>query len=630
MLADAATSWLYRNQRGWLKPISKRRAATMAAEIVARHDSGQRSAWSQLLPQLRRSPYHPAPQLVVETLVELRAIFAEELGLRAHPVQLQAVLLLLAGFGCQLRTGEGKSLVAAMAAATAACAGRRVSVYTVNDYLAERDCGEFRRCFERIGVSAEALLESEPEPQRLSRYTAKVLYMAPRVAIFDSIRQQVRRAAERAQTPRWSPPAPKSALDRALEDMAIVDEADALLIDEATIPFVLSAPIAQRAEELALLEEVVALLAEVDATELLGDGQQRTLPASLRQQLLAELGEHYAQRHGTLVLEHALAQGVVAMFALQRDRDYLVTASGVEIVDPHTGRPSPERRWEQGLHQLVELKEGLTPTAGTRTEAMMIYPEFFARFRFLSGMSGTLQGARWELWKNYRMHCRTLNPHRPLAVVFDALVVARDQTEQLALLLARLADSRRAGRAVLLGTRSVGHSHRLSEALRGAGVEHQLLNATTLAEESAIVAAAGQPGKITVATAMAGRGTDIKLSAPVAAAGGLEVILLQRHDLHRNDMQFYGRSGRQGAPGRVAMLLSLDDPLFGEAGEQLSLAALLLQPLPIYWRSRVAALLLMGRQWYTAKQRRRQREALKKEQKRLKSFYAVIGNRHVD
>lgn len=637
MLFDLWAKVFARRQRAWLSPLSTSAAAQCAEEVVVRHDRGERFAISALTAQLRRSPYSPPLALLLELLIELRELFYQHLGLRAHPVQIQAVLLLLAGYGCQLRTGEGKSLVAALAAAAAASAGRRVSVYTVNDYLAERDLAEFQCCFDALGLRAEALLESEQEAQRLQRYSASILYMAPRVAIFDRIRQQVRRAKQLAEQPRWAEPPAPSALDKALADMAIVDEADALLIDEATVPFVLSAPVPLVSRELALLEEVVVALGEVAEDELIGDGRQRRLLDETRQRLLEHLQAHYAGRYSSAVLGHALEQGVTATFSLLRDRDYVVRDGCVEIVDSHTGRPSPDRRWEQGLHQLVELKEGLAPTDGSRTEAMLIYPEFFASFRFLSGMSGTLQGVRRELRRNYRMGCRRLQTHHPLALQTSPLVVARDSQEQLELLCQRLEQTQKEGRAALIGTATVSRSQQVSDYLTAAQIPHQLLNATSMSEESAIIAAAGQSGRITVATAMAGRGTDIKLAPTVRNAGGLEVILLDRQELRRNDAQFYGRAGRQGDPGSVAMLLSLDDELFGasilgseEAAGQRSLAALLLATLPVIGRSRLAALLLSARQWYIARTRRKQRDQLKKEQQRLKSFYAVIGNRTIE
>lgn len=654
MIYQQVINLFYRDQRGWLPPMSARQAAKLAAKVVNFHDQGlARRPRSVLLAELRRAPYKPPMPLVIELLVELRELFHQQLGLLAHPVQLQSVLLLLSGFVCQLRTGEGKSLAAALAAALACCAGRRVSIYTVNDYLAERDFAEFADCFAALGLRSEALLESQSEDERLPLYAANVLYMAPRVAIFDRIRQQVRQQAEQQGSPRWAKAPAVTDLDRALRDMAIVDEADALLIDEATVPFVLSEQIELASGQLALYEEVVVLLSEVTADQLVGEGRHQRLSNETREQLQEQLIEHYGERFSRAVLIHALEQGVTAFWSFIYNRDYVVVDGEIQIVDPQTGRPSADRRWEQGLHQIVELKEGVVPTAGSRTQAMLIYPEFFASFRYLSGMSGTLQGVRRELWKNYRVGSRVLPTHRPLDLDRRQLRVAADRVEQMQYLVEQLSESQSAGRAVLIGTASVSRSLEVSAQLHASGIAHRLLNATTLAEESSIIAAAGDSGGVTVATAMAGRGTDIKITPQVKAAGGLEVILLDRHDLARNDQQFFGRAGRQGDPGVVGLLLSLDDSLLGAAIanqrvknaanqvdaldteqqewqqkiDQAGIIRWLISSLPKFCRTSTTSIAMTILQWRCARDRRRQRDNIKKEQKRLKSFYAVIGHR---
>lgn len=654
MLYQQAINFFYKKQRGWLQPMTARQAAKLASEVVIRHDQqADCRPRSVLIAELRRAPYAPPMPLVVELLVELRELFFQQLGLRAHQVQIQSVLLLLSGFVCQLRTGEGKSLAAAIAAALAACAGRRVSIYTVNDYLAERDRNDFAGCFTELNLRTEVLLESQKEADRLPLYGANVLYMAPRVAIFDRIRQQVRQQADYAGLPRWTKAPAITELDRALGDMAIVDEADALLIDEATVPFVLSEQIPLASEQLALYEEIVVLLSEVTPDQLVGEGRHQRLANEVRLQLEQKLIDHYGEEFSRAVLTNTLELGVTAFWSFVYHRDYVVVDGGIQIVDPHTGRPSPDRRWEQGLHQIVELKEGVEPTAGSRTQAMLIYPEFFASFRYLSGMSGTLQGVRRELRKNYRVGSRVLPTHRPLTLTKRVTRVASDRSEQLEWLVEQLLDCQLKGRAVLIGTASVARSLEVSAQLTASDIGHRLLNATTLADESAIISCAGEAGGITVATAMAGRGTDIKISAEVRAAGGLEVILLDRHDLVRNDQQFFGRAGRQGDPGVIGLLLSLEDSLLGsEAAKQSakvvsnrsdathgdlhqwqqnidqgSMVIWFIVGLPKSWQTTAAALVMYWRQRQSARFRRKQRDNIKKEQKRLKSFYAVIGHR---
>ena len=641
---------LYRNQRGWLAPMSARRASKLALQVVRRHEQAlARRPRADVIADLRRAPHAPSLSVVLDLLVELRELFDQQLGLRAHPVQIQAVLLLLSGFACQLRTGEGKSLAAAMAAAVAGCGGRRVSIYTVNDYLAARDQNEFSNCFLALGLSSEVLLESQSETERLPLFAANVLYMAPRVAIFDRIRQQVRQEKEQANRPLWADDPPATPLDNALRDMAIVDEIDALLIDEATVPFVLSEQIPLDAEHLALYEEIVVLLSDVAVHEVMGDGRQQRLVSHIRARLEAQLHERYESRFSRSVLMHALDLGVSAFWNFLLNRDYVVVDGQIQVIDLYTGRPSPDRRWEQGLHQIIEIKEGVAPTAGSRTQAMLSYPEFFATFRYLGGMSGTLQGVRGELRKIYRVGSRVLPTHRPVALSKQPLRVARDADEQLQWLILYVQSVQQAGRAMLIGAGSVARSLEVSAQLGQNQITHRLLNAKTVAEEAAIIAAAGQTGAVTVATAMAGRGTDIKLSPSVKAAGGLEVILLDRHDLARNDHQFFGRAGRQGDPGVVGSLLSLDDPLLdahsggggvgpSSAGlplvsdsdrtsqqtrDQRGIMTLLITALPSAWRPSGTHMIMAWRQWQMARHRRKQREYIKKEQKRLKSLYAV-------
>jgi len=654
VFVDQSMKALYRNQRGWLTPMSARRASRLALQVVRRHEQGlARRPRADVIADLRRAPHGPPLSVVLDLLVELRELFDQQLGLRAHPVQIQAVLLLLSGFACQLRTGEGKSLAAAMAAAVAGCGGRRVSIYTVNDYLAARDQKEFANCFLALGLRSGVLLEAQSEDERLPLFAANVLYMTPRVAICDRIRQQVRQEKEQANRPLWVDAPPATPLDNALRDMAIVDEIDALLIDEATVPFVLSEQIPLDAEYLALYEEIVVLLSEVAVHEVIGDGRQQRLVSHARARLEAQLHGRYGSRFSRSVLMHSLDLGVSAFWNFLLNRDYVVVDGQIQVIDQSTGRPSPERRWEQGLHQIIEIKEGVAPTAGSRTQAMLSYPEFFATFRYLSGTSGTLQGVRGELRKTYRVGSRVLPTHRPVALSKQPLRVAKDANQQLRWLIVYVQSVQQAGRAILIGAGSVARSLEVSAQLDKNQIKHRLLNAKTVAEEAAIIAGAGQTGAVTVATAMAGRGTDIKLSPAVKAAGGLEVILLDRHDLARNDHQFFGRAGRQGDPGVVGSLLSLDDPLLDaltvgsgvgqpspglssgfdsdsplrQTRDQRGIISLLITALPAAWRPGGTQIILAWRQWQIARHRRKQRENIKKEQKRLKSLYAVSNYR---
>jgi preprotein translocase subunit SecA len=299
------------------------------------------------------------------------------------------------------------------------------------------------------------------------------------------------------------------------------------------------------------------------------------------------------------VREHYAVQALRALHVLRRDEHYVVQDGRVVIVDEFTGRLLPDRSWEQGLHQLIETKEGCEPTGQNRTLARITYQTFFARYLRLSGMSGTLAEVARETAAVYRVPTVRVQPHRPCLRVQRPTIVAPDGPAKLAAIVAEVLHCRAAGQPVLVGTRSVAASAAVGAALAAHGIAHRILNALQNADEAALVASAGQAGRVTVATNMAGRGTDIPLEPGVAARGGLHVILTEWHESPRVDRQLFGRCARQGEPGSCRAIVALDDDLVRRHGGPLAkwLAAHTaagVAPLPGQRLQHAAVLLLQG------------------------------------
>jgi preprotein translocase subunit SecA len=344
---------------------------------------------------------------------------------------------------------------------------------------------------------------------------------------------------------------------------AIVDEADSVLVDEARTPLIISAggsdPGARREYEraLAFAERLVP------AVDFVVDTKERTARitdagATPLAELAKPLGGLWTGRHRR---EEMVRQALTALHLFHRDLHYLVADSKVQIIDEYTGRLMPDRSWERGLHQLIEVKEGCDVTDRRDPVARISYQRFFRRYLRLAGMTGTAREVEGELWAVYELGVVRVPTHRPLRrKTRDDRVFATADARWNAV-VARVSAFHARGRPILLGTRSVAASEHLSDLLRKADLDHRVLNARQDGEEAAVIAEAGMPGQITVATNMAGRGTDIRLGAGVAERGGLHVIATERHEAGRIDRQLFGRCGRQGDPGSYEAMVSLDDEL---------------------------------------------------------------------
>jgi len=488
---------------------------------------------------------------------------ARELGLRPHAVQLYAARAMLDERLAEMATGEGKTLAAALAAAVAALARIPVHLITVNDYLARRDAEHLRPLYARLGLSIGIVTQQMDQASRRAAYACDITYCTAKELVFDYLRDSMVRGRDAGTLhERIGGLAAQRTVLRGL-CMAIIDEADSVLLDEARVPFILSRAGARQSRP-EHFERALAL------AERLEEGRDFSLDAELRNANLTRVGREAlagsaenADRLWALprYREEAVSLALCALHLLHRDHDYLVRNGRVELIDATTGRTAPGRAWSRGLHQMIELKEGCRPGQVLETAAEMTYQRFFCRYLRVCGMSGTLSEGRRELANVYGLRVAHVPLRKAsLRSVLPTRVFA-DAPGRWAFVVQRCRELRDAGRAVLVGTDTVADSQALSEAMHAAGVEHVLLNARHHQAEAEIVAAAGAPGRVTVATSMAGRGTDIALDPEVAQRGGLHVILCQANPSPRIDRQFLGRCARRGEPGSCETLHVLDAPL---------------------------------------------------------------------
>ncbi|WP_418132859.1 DEAD/DEAH box helicase [Variovorax sp. 375MFSha3.1] len=501
------------------------------------------------------------------------------LGMWPHPVQFTGASVLLSGCLAEMQTGEGKTLVAGLAATAMAGSGAVVHVISTNDYLARRDYEEMRPLFEFFGMTG-ACIQGEMEPdERRGAYRHSICYLSGKELVFDYMKDRLAghgtmptRVAQVRQL--WTS---GSAADSNGEPLipalhfAIVDEADSVLIDEARTPMIISreAPGLYEPELLQWAIAAARSLLQGQHFRLVGARELELLPGAL--EACPSLPENIrpvwrSTQWRTLLLRQALT----AVHLFLKDQHYILSENKVQIVDESTGRVMPDRSWEQGLHQLIEVKEGVEITQGRETMARMTFQRFFRRYFLLAGLTGTGAEASRELWSVYRLKVRRIPPNRDSQRIRLADRCVASSAEKWRLVAEDACAAAARGQPVLVGTRSVEASEQVGAELARRGVEHVVLNARQDADEAGIVREAGQPGRITVATNMAGRGTDIKLKAQARAAGGLHVILSEFHESPRVDRQLFGRSGRQGEAGSVCAVICSEDPLFAS--------------LPAWWR----------------------------------------------
>jgi preprotein translocase subunit SecA len=565
-------------QADGLRPVAQ---AMEDAEIAAHLRMHARALWG--------AP-DAAAQHMPHTLALVREAARRSLGLEPFISQLTGAACLLDGKLAEMQTGEGKTLTAGIAAAMAACSGTAVHVATVNDYLAQRDAQEMQPLFSFLGLRAGSVIAGMSFDERREAYAQDIAYCCAKELVFDYLKDRAAvghdaNQARHTLSTKLGRSAARPLLLRGLH-FAIVDEADGVFIDEARTPLILSENIGPP-DDAEVYEEALTLARQMQATDHYRIDiarQQLSLTAAGRLWLgerahgLRRLWSRRAMR------EHWALQALRALHMFQRDKHYILRSDKVEIVDEQTGRVLSGRTWEQGLHQMIETKEGCPLSDRARTIARITYQRFFRRYLKLSGMTGTAQEVSAELWRVYGLETVVIPTHRPSLRQLLATICTGTIAGKWEAVAAHAAQVAATGRPVLIGTRSVDASEALSGVLHVCGVTHRLLNARQDAEEAAIVAQAGAPGVVTVATNMAGRGTDIKLDALARERGGLHVILTEFHDSARVDRQLFGRAARQGDPGSVQAIVSLQDTLFRQhASLLLQLGQLLTSGHPPAW-----------------------------------------------
>jgi len=560
---------------GVLGSISRRRQSAQLASVVQeidRHGEEIASASSATLADatavLRR---RFAREGLEDTLIHASFALVREqasrvLGTPHYDVQLMGGWIMACCMLAEMQTGEGKTLTATLPAATAALAGIPVHVISSNDYLVMRDAEAMRPLYEALGLSVGTITDAEKDPDaRRAAYACDITYATSNQVAFDYLRDRIASQGSRGlafQLDRVHSEQPRAEqlLLRGL-CFAIVDEADSVLIDEARTPLLLARQSTARDQERIYKRALRLARSLEDEADFHMDprgGRLELTPAG--QERLAELAKPLAGIwSGPRRREEWVQRALTALHLFVRDRHYLVRDDGVQIIDQLTGRISADRSWERGLHQLIELKEGCPLTPENETLARISYQQFFSRYLRLAGMTGTAREVSSELWSVYELNTVPVPTRLPSRRRTDPLRVFTTRAAKLEAVVDCIQAARREGRPVLVGTSSVESSEQLSDLLSEHGLPHRVLNARQDAEEARIVAVAGQPRRITVATSMAGRGTDIELGPGVAERGGLHVIATERAEARRIDRQLIGRCGRQGDPGSCQTLLSLED-----------------------------------------------------------------------
>ena len=513
--------------------------------------------------------------LLPESFAATREVAKRTIGQRHYDVQLIGGAVLHAGKIAEMKTGEGKTLTATLAVALNALTGRGVHVVTVNDYLAKRDTRWMGQIYHGLGLTVGCIQHEsaflfdpdwESPDERLERlrpitrkeaYQADITYGTNNEFGFDYLRDHMVSTAEQC-------------VQRDLV-FAIVDEVDNILIDEARTPLIISGQAEQATDRYYQFAQLVKELREGRDYEIDLKSKSATLTEDGIDKVdqLLELPEGetiYDERY--IDLTHYLEQALKARAVFHRDKDYIVRDGEVIIVDEFTGRMMLGRRYSEGLHQAIEAKEGVRVRRQNVTLATITFQNYFRMYEKLAGMTGTAKTEAEEFRRIYNLEVAVVPTNKPMIRIDSGDLVFKNERGKFNAVLAEIEEMREAGRPVLVGTTSIETSERLSEMLQAHAIPHEVLNAKQHEREAAIVALAGQPGAVTIATNMAGRGTDIVLGPAVAEQGGLHIIGTERHEARRIDNQLRGRAGRQGDPGSSRFYVSLEDELMRRFGSE--------------------------------------------------------------
>ncbi|MCH8537810.1 MAG: preprotein translocase subunit SecA [Alkalimonas sp.] len=582
-----------RNDR-FLKKLQKKvhEINALEAEFEALSDEQLQAKTTELKQQV--SAGATLDDVLVPAFATVREASKRVFKMRHFDVQLIGGIVLHQGKIAEMRTGEGKTLTATLPAYLNALSGEAVHVITVNDYLARRDAETNAPLFEFLGLSVGVNVPGMAPPEKQKAYAADITYGTNNEFGFDYLRDNMAFAAQ----------------DRVQRKLAfaIIDEVDSILIDEARTPLIISGPAEDSSELYKQINTLVPQLVKQEKEDeegVEGDGHF-TIDEKAKQVYLTELGQirveeilkeqgliqpddHLFSASNITLLHHVYA-ALRAHNLFKKDVDYVVKNGEIIIVDEHTGRTMEGRRWSEGLHQAVEAKEGVNIQNENQTLASITFQNYFRLYEKLAGMTGTADTEAFEFQQIYHLETIVIPTNKPMVREDMADLVYLNAVDKFAAIIEDIKANRDAGRPVLVGTASIESSEYLSGLLKKAKIKHQVLNAKFHANEAQIIAQAGQPGTVTIATNMAGRGTDIvlggnlqaeiaalenptaeqieKLTADwqqrhdaVIASGGLHILATERHESRRIDNQLRGRSGRQGDPGSSRFYLSLEDPL---------------------------------------------------------------------
>ena len=515
-----------------------------------------------------------AQQSLLRALLPMAYAVVRESARRAHrqahyEVQIMAGIGLFKGGIIEMQTGEGKTLAVLLPAYLHSLAGKGCHIVTANDYLAQRDASFASAVLEPLGVSVGCVVEGLPRDKRRAEYDAAVTYGTAREFGFDFLKD---RLAGKSQ----------SAMHRAGERcdgtvvqrghyFALVDEADSVLIDDARTPLLIANQEAEDPFKQQMIRACHQIALGLDNQEQFELNHNLRSSALTKRGCLSVLGRcppEFVRVFGSDAIYRQVENSLCANYLFQSNRHYIVDAGKVVIVDESTGRVADGRKWQSGLHQAIEAKAGVAITAGTQTMARITVQSYFRNYLQLAGLTGTAGQVAREFKKVYRLSVTPIPTRKPSrrsggnAMVFQRF---EDKAKAIAVeTMRRLI----AGQAVLIGTPSVTASQKVSQTLAAFEIEHQVLNCFEHESESKIIEQAGQPGRVTVATNMAGRGTDIHVSEAVLRCGGLHIIATAKHSSSRIDRQLIGRTARQGQPGTYQFILSLEDELFSISGNQ--------------------------------------------------------------
>ena len=498
--------------------------------------------------KVRLSKGETLDDILPEAFAVVREAAKRVLGMRHFDVQLIGGCVLHRGKIAEMRTGEGKTLVATLPAYLNALTGKGVHVVTVNEYLARRDSEDMGRVFKFLGLSVGLIAHALDYPDRKAAYAADITYGTNNEFGFDYLRDNM--VVDEDQM-----------VQRPL-NYCIVDEVDSILIDEARTPLIISGPGEKSTDLYKVLAQVVAKMDE---------GEDYTVDEKLKTVAPTEIGiekkkkmlgieNMYDTEHG-VDFSHQLMCALKAKAIMHRDKDYVVKDGEVIIVDEFTGRLMFGRRFSEGLHQAIEAKEGVKVERESQTLATITFQNYFRMYEKLSGMTGTAKTEEQEFQKIYGLDVVVIPTNKPMVRIDYPDVILKTKRAKYKAAVNEIEECHKSGRPVLVGTTSIAQSEELSAMLKRRGIPHNVLNAKYHEKEAEIISGAGQYGAVTIATNMAGRGTDIVLGEGVPELGGLHIIGTERHESRRIDNQLRGRCARQGDPGSSKFFLSLEDDL---------------------------------------------------------------------